>query len=50
MEWQKELLPDILNSGKCELLVAVTHSPFIFDNELDFLAEDMNKYVNFYEL
>lgn len=49
MEWQKELLPDILNSNKCELLVAVTHSPFIFDNELDYLAEDMNKYVRFYE-
>jgi hypothetical protein len=49
MEWQKDLLPDILNSKKCELLVAVTHSPFIFDNELDMLAEDMNKYVNFYE-
>jgi len=49
MEWQKELLPDILQSKKCELLVAVTHSPFIFDNELDYLAEDMNKYVTFYE-
>ncbi len=49
MEWQKQLLPDILNSKKCELLVAVTHSPFIFDNDLDYLAEDMNKYVRFYE-
>lgn len=49
MEWQKDLLPDIINSKKCELLVAVTHSPFIFDNELDSLAEDMHKYVTFYE-
>lgn len=49
MEWQKELLPDILDSQKCELLIAVTHSPFIFDNKLDMLAEDMNKYVSFYE-
>lgn len=49
MEWQKDLLPDIINSAKCELLIAVTHSPFIFDNELDMLAEDMNKYVQFYE-
>ncbi|MCZ4410001.1 AAA family ATPase [Cryomorphaceae bacterium 1068] len=49
MEWQKDLLPDILSSRKCELLIAVTHSPFIFDNNLDMLAEDMNKYVKFYE-
>jgi predicted ATPase len=33
--WQKRFLPDILNSGRCSGLVAVTHSPFICDNELD---------------
>ncbi len=49
IEWQKDLLPDILDSEKCELLIAVTHSPFIFDNDLDELAEDMNKYVEFHE-
>lgn len=35
IEWQEMLLPDMLNSGKCKFLVAATHSPFIFDNELD---------------
>ena len=45
LEWQKQLLPDILKSNKCTLLLGVTHSPFIFDNELDMNAEDMNKYV-----
>jgi predicted ATPase len=35
IEWQETLLPDILKSGKCNFLVAATHSPFIFDNELD---------------
>lgn len=32
--WQMNLLPDIVDSGKCSLLVAVTHSPFIYDNKL----------------
>lgn len=46
IEWQKQLLPDILKSNKCNLLLTVTHSPFIFDNELDVYAEDMNKYCS----
>jgi predicted ATPase len=45
MIWQKQLLPDILNSDKCDFLLAVTHSPFIFDNELDKYAVGLNEYV-----
>ncbi|MFN0048898.1 MAG: AAA family ATPase [Cytophagales bacterium] len=45
MMWQKQLLPDILNSNKCDFLLAVTHSPFIFDNELDSFAVGMNEYL-----
>ena len=44
--WQKKLLPDILDSGKCDFLLAVTHSPFIFDNELDKYAIGLNEYIN----
>ncbi|GAA0882859.1 AAA family ATPase [Sphingobacterium paramultivorum] len=32
--WQQRLLSDIIDSGKCDLLFAVTHSPFIYENEL----------------
>lgn len=32
--WQEKFLPDILNTGKCRFLGAVTHSPFIFKNKL----------------
>lgn len=46
MSWQKQLLPDIVNSGKCNFLLAVTHSPFIFKNELDKYAIGMNVYFN----
>ncbi|GGA96361.1 AAA family ATPase [Puia dinghuensis] len=47
LEWQRKLLPDILKSKKCKLLLSVTHSPFIFDNDLDSFAEEMNKYVSY---
>ncbi|MEO0684253.1 MAG: AAA family ATPase, partial [Cyanobacteria bacterium J06649_11] len=46
MTWQKQLLPDILSSEKCDFLLAVTHSPFIFHNELDGYAIGLNEYVS----
>ena len=33
--WQKQFLPDIWETGKCNGIVAVTHSPFIFENDFD---------------
>ncbi|MDE6905286.1 MAG: AAA family ATPase [Lachnospiraceae bacterium] len=41
IKWQNMFLPDVVNSEKCSTLIAVTHSPFIFDNEFDDLAKDM---------
>jgi predicted ATP-dependent endonuclease of OLD family len=43
--WQKTLLPDVLNTGKCGLLIAVTHSPFIYANELDDYAVDLARCI-----
>lgn len=45
LEWQKQLLPDIVASGKCEFLLSVTHSPFIFKNNLEKFAIGMSAYV-----
>lgn len=45
IKWQSKFLPDIMNSGKCSALIAVTHSPFIFDNEFDNLARNMGAYL-----
>ncbi|MGT3292290.1 AAA family ATPase [Yersinia enterocolitica] len=45
MEWQKTLLPDIVNSGKCNFLFCTTHSPFIFDNELIANTTDLSFYT-----
>lgn len=46
LPWQKRLLPDIIESGKCKFLLAVTHSPFIFDNGLEKFAVGINMYMN----
>lgn len=45
IEWQKTLIPDILNSGKCEFILCTTHSPFIFDNELVEITVDLSGYI-----
>ena len=33
--WQQRFLPDIIKTGRCTGLVAVTHSPFIWENEFE---------------
>jgi hypothetical protein len=40
IEWQRMLLPDVLKFPSCRLLVAATHSPFIFENDLDIYTVD----------
>lgn len=46
IEWQKLLLPHIVKSGEFKFLLTVTHSPFIFKNNLDKYAIGMNVYVD----
>lgn len=41
--WQKRFLKDILDSGRISFLVAVTHSPFIYDNDLRKAAIDVRR-------
>lgn len=41
IEWQRKFLPDILKSRSCAQLVAITHSPFVFENELDPFARSI---------
>jgi predicted ATP-dependent endonuclease of OLD family len=43
--WQRKLLPDVVKSPNCDFLFAVTHSPFIFDNELLEFTTGMNEFV-----
>jgi len=41
MEWQMKFLPDIVKAKSCSQLIAITHSPFIFKNELRPYAGDL---------
>lgn len=43
--WQERLLPDILRSQKCNFMLAVTHSPFIYDNELEDSAQSISDFI-----
>lgn len=43
MTWQRMLLEDIWNSGRCGFIFATTHSPFIFDNEFKFYTSHINE-------
>lgn len=46
IKWQKQLLPHVMESEKCQFLLAVTHSPFIFSNELENYAIGMNVFID----
>lgn len=41
--WQKSFLMDIANTHTCQRLIAVTHSPFVFDNSLRSNVVDVRK-------
>ncbi len=44
--WQEMLLPDILSSKKCNLLIAATHSPFIYeDSKIEECAINLQEYI-----
>jgi predicted ATPase len=42
IEWQMQILVDILNAPLCEQFIAITHSPFVFDNELEPFARSIS--------
>ncbi len=44
VDWQRTFLPDIVNSPNCIGLIATTHSPFIFDNELENVVHGINEF------
>jgi predicted ATP-binding protein involved in virulence len=44
--WQRRFLVDIINGGFCVGLVAVTHSPFIYDNKLKPFAHSLGEFAS----
>lgn len=45
--WQRSFLTDILATERCKQLIAVTHSPFIFDNALNDCVHDVGSLVHY---
>ena len=45
VSWQTRFLPDIMTSPRCKMLLAVTHSPFIIDNDLRKYTVDVRSIV-----
>lgn len=43
--WQKRFLVDILGSERCTGLVAVTHSPFIYENDLISFTHSIEEFL-----
>jgi predicted ATPase len=43
--WQRRFLPDIVNCGRVDGLIAVTHSPFIYQNELDPYVRSLSEHT-----
>lgn len=41
LDWQRKVVPDIVNSPTVLQTLAITHSPFIFENELDACARPL---------
>lgn len=44
VRWQETFLPDIRATTRCAGMVAVTHSPFVFANELDAYARNLSEF------
>jgi predicted ATP-binding protein involved in virulence len=46
LDWQRQILPDVLRAPTCQQIIAITHSPFIFDNELEPFAGSLRLRVS----
>ncbi|PYE27967.1 putative AbiEii toxin of type IV toxin-antitoxin system [Paraburkholderia silvatlantica] len=46
IDWQRKILPDIVNAPTSAQVIAITHSPFIFENELDPYARSLSLEIN----
>jgi predicted ATP-dependent endonuclease of OLD family len=46
IDWQRDILVDVLSAESCDQAIAITHSPFIFDNSLEPYARSLELSVN----
>ncbi|MGF6482086.1 AAA family ATPase [Paraburkholderia sp. JPY419] len=46
IDWQRKILLDVLAAPSCSQVIAITHSPFIFDNQLEPFAKPLSVKVD----
>jgi hypothetical protein len=46
--WQRTFLPDILGTGMCSGMIAVTHSPFVWENQLEPYVRSLAEFTSSY--
>ncbi len=42
LDWQRKILLDVLGAPSCAQVIAITHSPFVFDNTLEPYAKSLS--------
>jgi predicted ATPase/uncharacterized protein YfkK (UPF0435 family) len=42
IDWQTKILVDLISAPSCSQVIAITHSPFVFDNELEPFAKSLS--------
>jgi len=47
LDWQRRILPDISGAPLCQQLIAITHSPFVFENELEPFARALKSFSDY---
>jgi predicted ATPase len=43
--WQQRFLPDIMGTNRCTGLIAVTHSPFIWENDFERFVRALTEFI-----
>lgn len=46
IDWQRKILIDVVSAPTCSQVIAITHSPFVFENELEPFAQSVKLHVN----
>jgi predicted ATPase len=46
IDWQRKILMDIVGAPSCAQIIAITHSPFVFENELEPFAKSLSVNIN----
>jgi ABC-type lipoprotein export system ATPase subunit len=46
IDWQRQILVDIVRAPSCRQVLAITHSPFIFDNALEPFARSLTSTID----